>query len=68
MKKTEKDVINEIIIDHMKIIRGLMEMIDPDVDYVSMAFIKHDNENEGDFYSFNARVNHEEIFKFDEFI
>jgi len=63
-----KEVIQRLIIDHMNIIRDLASMIDSDVDYMAMAYIKHNDDEENDFYTFNATSNHENVISINEFI
>lgn len=69
MEKTEREVIEELIVDHMNIIKGLVSMIDPEVNYMTMCWIEKCNDNEKDYYSFDStNPNEERIINFNEFI
>ena len=63
-----KEIIERLIIDHMNIIRDLASLLDSDIDYMAMCYIKHNDNEEKDFYSFNATANHESIITFNKFI
>lgn len=63
-----KATIEKLIINHMNEIRDLITLIDPDVDYMAMCYIKHNDNEEDDFYSFNSTANHKCVLNFNEFI
>ena len=68
MEKTEKEVIEALIINHMNIIKDLVSMIDPDVNYLTLCWIRHDNE-ESDYYSFDSKNSDDQrIINFNQFI
>ncbi len=63
-----KATIENLIIEHMNIIKDLVTLIDPDVNYFTSCWIKHDNEDT-DYYSFDStNPDEKRIINFNKFI
>lgn len=63
-----KEIIERLIIDHINIIMKLVSIIDPDVNYITLCWIRHDNE-ETDYYSFDSTNSDEQrVINFNKFI
>lgn len=66
--ETRKEIIERLIIDHINIIMKLVSIIDPDVNYITLCWIRHDNE-ETDYYSFDSTNSDEQrVINFNKFI
>jgi len=63
-----KEIIERLIIDHINIIMKLVSIIDPDVNYFTLCWIRHDNEDVN-YYSFDSTNNEENrIINFNKYM